>query len=206
MILDAGCGTGGLLARCMAKYPRIRFLGLDNSDQAILHCRKRGIEPIVRASVDALPFANNSLDGIISVDVLYHSDIKDDEQALKEAHRVLKAGGRLLLHLPAYEFLKGKHDVVVKTRQRYDRRTAVQKLTKSGFRVRKCTYRYMLFLPLVMLKRAKDKLFGSCGSDLEGVPYFLNVSLYFLSAIENRINRCVTLPFGSSVFCIGEKV
>jgi hypothetical protein len=37
---------------------------------------------------------------------------------------VLRPGGRLLIRLPAYEFLRSKHDRAVHTRRRYDPRGA----------------------------------------------------------------------------------
>ena len=57
--------------------------------------------PWIDATCDAqlLPFANDSFDNIVAVDVLHH--IERPIRFLKEAERVLKKGGRLILLEPA---------------------------------------------------------------------------------------------------------
>src|SRR3989339_1051785 len=205
-ILDAGCGTGGALLCCSKVYPQGKAIGMDIMPEALFYCRKRGLKSLFRGSVENLPFANNSLDAIISLDVLYHLDVKDDEKALKEAYRALKKGGKLLLHLPAFEFLKGGHDLVVHTRERYNRAKLYEKIKESGFKVTKCTYRYAFFFPALFLKRLRDRFMREekKDSDLKKMPDFLNRLFYFISHCENRITVNHDIPFGSSIFCIGE--
>jgi len=52
-----------------------------------------------------LPFANNSVDEILAKDVLEHFSFRRVRDILKDWHRVLRPGGRLLLQVPDLEFL-----------------------------------------------------------------------------------------------------
>src|SRR4051812_43483212 len=59
-LLDAGCGTGGLIRRLSAKYPNWHWKGVDLSPLACEAARSRCAAEIVEASVEALPFAASS--------------------------------------------------------------------------------------------------------------------------------------------------
>ncbi|MDO8672801.1 MAG: class I SAM-dependent methyltransferase, partial [Dehalococcoidia bacterium] len=113
MILDAGCGTGGMMQPLSQLGSAV---GIDFAEEAtnLANQRERGI--VMRGSVTDLPFAAATFDLVTCFDVLYHLAVSDDEAALKELSRVLKPGGYLLVRVPAYDFLRGHHDVVVHTR------------------------------------------------------------------------------------------
>src|SRR4051812_5412863 len=57
-ILDAGCGTGGLLAAIAAEYPRRTAIGLDADRLACARAAMKSARPVCAGSVDALPFAD----------------------------------------------------------------------------------------------------------------------------------------------------
>ncbi len=109
-LLDAGCGTGGMLKVLREKFPAADLTGVDRSSHAVelTAARETGAKLSV-ASVEELPFPENSFDFVISLDVLTAIGL-DDSLAVHEFHRVLRPGGRLILNLAALEFLKGAHD------------------------------------------------------------------------------------------------
>ncbi|HEX8679696.1 MAG TPA: class I SAM-dependent methyltransferase, partial [Chthoniobacterales bacterium] len=110
-LLDAGCGTGGMLARVHERFPRAALSGLDFSARAIELTRLRETgATLVEGSVDALPFADASFDVVLSLDVIIVGGV-NERRALAEMHRVLRRGGILILNLPAFDFLRGSHDV-----------------------------------------------------------------------------------------------
>lgn len=206
-LLDAGCGTGGMFTRLKDEEPAIKCVGLDISAEALKYCRKRGLDNLVQSSVEYMPFADQTFNLIISLDVLYHLQVGEDVKALMEIHRVMSRGGYAILQLPAYEFLRGAHDEIVHTRQRYTRVKVCEKMEKSGFTVIKCSYRNMFLFPLIYIKRffgfrRNDKLKKS---DLKPVPVYLNNILKFICLCENRLLKYFNLPFGSSILCLVKK-
>jgi SAM-dependent methyltransferase len=81
-VLDAGCGTGRNLAEFGALGPAA---GADPSSQAIAFCRRRGLDDVHQARLEALPFGSHEFDLILATDVLEH--VPDDAAALAELRR-----------------------------------------------------------------------------------------------------------------------
>src|SRR5512143_1703520 len=134
--LDSGCGTGVNLSHLGR---RGRAVGVDLSEEAIRFCRGRGVTA-VRGSVVALPFGGGVFDCATSFDVLYHRWVADDAAAVRELARVLRAGGLLLLRVPALRMLWGAHDEAVHSRHRYTRPEVARLLAQAGFDVLRATY------------------------------------------------------------------
>ena len=205
-ILDAGCGTGKLLAMCLAH----RAYGVDFSPEAFRFLRLRGLQNVVRGSVCQMPFPDEAFDIVLSMDVLYCVDPPGDVQGLREMIRVLKRGGLLLMNLPAYEFLRSQHDVAIHTKTRYTRGRVRALLEQVGLRGARITYRNTFLFPVAVMVRYLQTLFrpnpANPKSDLRPLPRFLNQALTFPLLAENRlIRQGLSLPFGLSVFCIAPK-
>ncbi|MEM7354737.1 MAG: class I SAM-dependent methyltransferase, partial [Acidobacteriota bacterium] len=118
-MLDAGCGTGGLLA---ALRDRHSVYGLDFSSLALSYSKTRGLDRLAGGRVDRMPFGEASFDAVVSVDVLSHRSIPSDYAAVCEIQRVLRPGGLFVLQLSAFERLRGAHDESVHQARRYTRR------------------------------------------------------------------------------------
>jgi SAM-dependent methyltransferase len=203
-ILDAGCGTGGMLTHLKMWG---RPIGLDYSAEAIRFARDRTSSPLARGDVLRLPFAPNSFDLVTSFDVLYHARVQDDENALREAARVLRPHGLLLLRVPALDWLRGRHDDAVHTRHRYGKRELESKLQQAGFRILFVSYANFLLLPFALLRRGTESLRpGRRGSEVEPVSSFLNHILYGVMWLEARWIRFATLPLGLSLVAVARKV
>lgn len=104
-ILDLGCGDGYysyLLSRISLK---IEVIGIDNHVAAIesakRQARKRNIKFII-GNAEKLPFPENYFDKIVMSEIIEH--VKDDERVLREARRVLKQGGILVLTTPNKDY------------------------------------------------------------------------------------------------------
>lgn len=106
VILDVGCGRGELLVRCAQRGARI--IGFDLSDTALkiskqmvalfLDAHQRKHVEILRTRASRLPFTNSSFDILFMADIVEHLNPTALTDALKEAHRVLKQGGYLIIH------------------------------------------------------------------------------------------------------------
>ena len=204
-LLDAGCGTGGVLLHLRERSASLRLVGLDLSAQALERCRARRLPLLARASVNDVAFRSACFDVVTSHDVLYFEAI-DDERALAELSRVLAAGGILVLNLPAFECLRGAHDDFVKTRRRYTRADVVRLVRASGLEVVRATYwNAVLFPAIALVRRLRRSRAQVPESDLRPIAGWLNRMLYGLLRLEASWLRRGTLPFGTSVFCVARK-
>lgn len=203
-LLDVGCGTGGMLST-LARYGEVT--GLDYSADALRFARERHHAALTRGTVSRLPFVNESFDLVTSFDVLYHLDVSDDVQALREIARVLRPGGTLLVRVPAFEALRSQHDEAVHTRQRYGKRELADKLRGVGLEPRLVSYANCLLFPIAVLKRGAERLFGSGreGSEVEAVGPVLNETLLWPLRIESWLLKRTALPFGLSLVAVAEK-
>lgn len=98
VVLDAGCGTGRLLARLRAGMPSATLIGVDAAagmiDVASGKDELLGVRLSV-AAVEALPLEDASCDAVVSTISFHHW--ADQAAGLAEVARVLRPGGALLL-------------------------------------------------------------------------------------------------------------
>jgi ubiquinone/menaquinone biosynthesis C-methylase UbiE len=203
-VLDAGCGTGGLIRRLQIKRPQWLWTGVDVSPLACALARQRVPEiEVVQASLTALPWTGREFDAVVSVDVLYH--IEDDRAALRELWRVLRPGGVIVVNVPAYRWLWSYHDVAVHSVRRYARSELVEKLDEAGFDDVWSTHWNALPLPLVIVRR---KLLPAPrdASDVKLYPAAIEGVFRAAMAAERAWLRMGSpLPFGSSVLAVARK-
>jgi ubiquinone/menaquinone biosynthesis C-methylase UbiE len=133
-LLDLGTGTGRMLELFGAEIER--GLGLDLSLDMLLLARDRleraGLKhcSVRQGDIYDLPLANASFDVVILHQVLHFLD--DGARAIKEAARVLRPGGRLLVVDFApheLEFLREQH---AHRRLGFAPETVTQWMTASG--------------------------------------------------------------------------
>lgn len=97
LLLDVGCGTGTMLAMMEAVYGT-RGVGIDFNRGAVesaIAC-SRGESEFFTAEALQLPFRDGSFDIVTTLGVLEH--VPDPARMISEIGRVLKPGGRMLLH------------------------------------------------------------------------------------------------------------
>ncbi|GAB4541208.1 MAG: class I SAM-dependent methyltransferase [Thermodesulfovibrionia bacterium] len=205
-ILDAGCGTGGMLTYCKD----YNSYGLDLSEDSIRFCKLRKLNNIIRGSVCDLPFKDNSFDIVISLDVLCHRWVDDDLETLRRFYEIMKKDGLLVLNLPAYNFLISKHDKAVYAKRRYTLKVLKERVEGAGFEVQRITYRNSILFPFALTKRIIERIFiekeTDVTSDLKPLPNPLNRLLTGIIYVENLLIKSgINLPFGLSVFCVARK-
>jgi SAM-dependent methyltransferase len=206
--LDAGSGTGGLLANLRDGAPAFR-VGLDSSLQGILLARSRRLADLAAGSVGALPFPSAVFGLITSIDVLCHRDV-EEAPALSEMHRCLRPGGVLILQVPAFPWLFGAHDRAVWTNRRFRRGEVEGLLEQAGFRVRESFYRMSLLFPAAVPRRLwarRPKKGGSARSDVRSASPGANALFGSAARLESALAALgPRLPFGLSVFCVAERL
>ncbi len=200
-ILDAGCGTGGFLAVLRARRPDLNAFGIEWDSQAASRAQGKSAASIARGSVNALPFADGSFDAVVSADVLCHAAV-DPAAASMELKRVLRPGGRLVLNMPAYQWMLSAHDRRVHNVRRLTAPATAAILRNAGFKNIRARYWNGLLLPLMILQR-KILARGDAVSDVAPFPPWLNAILHGMTEFERRLP--FPLPAGGSVLAIAEK-
>lgn len=192
-ILDLGCGTGGVLTHLQ---PFGEAIGLDPAPEAAGYCRQRDL-PMVIGSGMEVPFADGSFDAVLALDVIEH--VPDDVALLREARRVLRPGGVLVVTVPALTWLWSSHDVVNHHYRRYSRDTLTRALRGGGFRPAKVSYYNGLLFPMAIARKFVHRMNGGGEHHLEDLPAPLNNALRGVLGIEGRLIDRWDLPLGASL-------
>jgi len=101
LILDAGCGLGGTSIHLAKKYPNSYFSGITISpSQVVLASNFSNEREVYNTSFShqnflKTNFPDNNFDGIFSLESFSYA--KDKDKFIKEMHRILKPGGRLVV-------------------------------------------------------------------------------------------------------------
>lgn len=203
LILDLGCGTGGLFS-LLRHFGRV--IGLDASLSALQYACLRGGNALVSADGQRLPFTDATFDLVAVLDVLEH--LEDDEQALREIWRVLKRGGAIVFTVPAFISLWSVHDIALAHRRRYSYGELKQKLQGTGFGIQKLSFAICPLLPVVFVfRKIQNWLMSSRepSTALIELPDPLNQLLIALLQAEAFLILKCFLPFGVSLVGIAKK-
>jgi SAM-dependent methyltransferase len=91
MTLDVGCGIGDMLTY------RPDTKGVDINPHVVEYCRASGL-PVSHMQADRIPHGDQEFGSVLVDNVLEH--VLDPEPLLREVHRVLVPGGRLVVGVP----------------------------------------------------------------------------------------------------------
>jgi SAM-dependent methyltransferase len=94
-ILDVGCGMG-MYVRAFRRFSE-QVYGVDVDPEKVAQANQE-LPHIQTAPAEELPFADGFFDVVLLHEVLEH--VGDDRQAVREAHRVTKVGGRMVVFAP----------------------------------------------------------------------------------------------------------
>jgi dolichyl-phosphate beta-glucosyltransferase len=196
--LDLGCGTGAMLDEVGAMMPAV---GIDLSLRSLGHARMRGIGALARADGDALPFREGSFGAVLALDVIEHHP--RPEELLREARRVLRPDGCMVLTVPAFQWMWTYHDHLLGHYRRYTRERLVAELEAAGLEVRYATYFQSWLLPMAWVFRRVKALAGrGTRPDAWVPPGPLNKALLALAETEARYLQGHRVPFGLSVLAV----
>ncbi|HKQ06013.1 MAG TPA: class I SAM-dependent methyltransferase [Blastocatellia bacterium] len=204
-VLDVGCGTGYALNWLRRRYAVERAYGVDLSPHAAALWRLRDLDTVALASGDRLPFGEGEFDLITCFDVIYQLDDEAARRAVSEMYRALKPGGVLFIREPAYEWMRGGHDVAVATRHRYTRAELKRLLESVGFAPRRATYANALLFWAAVPHRLWSRLKGSGESDVKPTSPLMNRIFGGALNVESKLVRRMAFPFGLSVIVVARK-
>lgn len=95
-MLEVGCGEGKRL-HWITENLGLQCYGVEPSEKAVAIARTRTVQ-VIQGTADRLDFENQTFDFVVFGFCLYLCDRDDLLQIAKEAHRVLKPNGWLVIH------------------------------------------------------------------------------------------------------------
>jgi ubiquinone/menaquinone biosynthesis C-methylase UbiE len=208
-ILDAGCGTGGMLSILQSARKGWHLHGIDASPEAVAFTKERGFSDTTVSCVNDLRFADNSQDIVLSLDVIYHEAV-DETAALASLARVLKPGGALILNVAAFDILRGSHDIATHGARRYTPWRVKELVEKAGLTVQTQHCWNAWLFPVLLCVRLLSRLLPAADvsetrGDLSMVRPWINSALKRLAKADTQITRWLRLPIGTSVYVIARK-
>ena len=105
-VLDLAAGTGDLGLALLRAQPRARVLAADYVEAMCRRARDKGLADCVLADALALPFADESFDGVMTGFGI--RNFADVDSGLSEMARVLRPGGEILV----LEFFPSRYRVM----------------------------------------------------------------------------------------------
>ncbi len=207
-VLDVGCGTG-LMLRELAPW---RPVGLDFSSHALEFSRGRGLENLVRGDVVRLPFADNSLDLILALDLMEH--VERDDLLIREFHRVLRPGGWMIATVPAHPYLWSDHDIALHHFRRYTSQSFRKLLATGNLKPKRFTYCITAVHPPIVVFRLVQKLVQRIAykpgqrrhrTHLIRLPHFANNLLIQVLRLEAWLLKRIDFPGGTSLLTLAQK-
>ncbi len=194
-ILEIGCGTGHNLPM-LARFGTVEAIEIDPVARGI--ASERLGKPVSAAPLPALPgIERGAYDLIAVLDVVEH--IEDDVAALAAMRGCLKPGGKILITVPAHQWLWSAHDVVNHHHRRYSKTTLNTAIAAAGLGHNGLRYFNSLLFPLAAAARVAGRMTGRDDSDDSPPPKALNTLFETIFGWERHLVGRLPLPPGVSI-------
>ncbi len=207
-ILDAACGTGGLLSFLREKG-YLTLAGFDYSQHAIDFSRERNLDVgfgDLRKVEDFRP--DERYDVIICNDALYFLTDEEIEKTLTVFQERLTPKGVLLVNIHAFNAFAGTHDVAVGSTRRFTLADFQRYAPAADLSIAYHTYwPFLLSLPILAVRqwqryqlRQGTVAPQTVESDVRYPGDLINGTLRFVTRAEQTL--LPSAPFGSSLFLV----
>jgi len=154
-IADVGAGNG--FVSLGLQRSGFETLLIEPGETGIHNARRRGLEPLVCATLQDAKFAPGSFPAAGLFDVLEH--IGDDVGVLRLLHTLIAPGGRLYLAVPTFQLLWSVDDASTGHHRRYTVGGLNERLRAAGFSPEFATYFFWpLPLPILLFRALPWKL------------------------------------------------
>jgi SAM-dependent methyltransferase len=197
-ILEIGCGTGHNLPM-LGAFGTVDAIEIDPAARDIASARLG--KPVGAAPLPELTgVERGSYDLIAVLDVVEH--IADDIAALKAMAECLKPGGKILITVPAHQWMWSAHDVVNHHHRRYSKAGLTSVIRAAGLEPRKLGYFNSLLFPLAAASRLAGRLTGKDDSDDSPPPKIVNTLFEAIFRLERHLVGRVPLTPGVSIITL----
>lgn len=203
-ILEIGCGTGGNLD-LLNNFGEVKATECNDEARTIAINKtnsrykiKYGLLP------NMLPYEGEKFDLICLFDVLEH--IEEDCNSLIEINKLLEDDGRIILTVPAYQFLFSEHDKYLHHKRRYSKKALLTLAKKTNLIPVKISHFNFFLFPLAFLMRFFDNFFDTnfSSQSSKSIPIY-NKIFSMIFKYESFILKFINFPFGLSLYIILKK-
>ncbi len=210
-VLEVGCGTGYVLSELRRACPGGLVVGMERYYGGLSYAQKRSAGPLVQADARSLPF-NKKFDLIGMFDVLEH--IPEEGETLRSLGEMLAPDGKLILTVPAHQFLWSHFDEASHHCRRYSPAQIRSALAQAGFTVDFLSQFMACIVPLVWVSRKIGSLRGTSTpeqarmlalKEFRLVPGVNAMLTSLLSLEASWVARGHRLPFGTSLIVVARK-
>ena len=202
VVLEIGCSNGYLIDE-FEKSKKYKYIGSDAIEE---HIKKLKIlhpsKPFLIFDILKNPFSEQMCNAIVMLNVLEH--IKDDFAALKEANKLLKEDGILILEVPSGKMLYDQYDRELLHYRRYNMNELIKKIEDSGFIIEKKTHLGFIIFPIFALVKLFNKIFKSKKVVVKQAKFSDNFILRFFFKIEEKLQN-FNLPYGIRCYVCARK-
>lgn len=201
--LDIGSGNGFLVN--LLEENGKRAIGIEPNQELIKIAKKQFPKlTLLCGKMEELNKINDKFSTITLIDVLEH--IKDDDLSIQLIHQFLKNNGRLVVVVPAFQFLYGIRDKLLGHYRRYKRKELIQKLLNSGFKIIEIRYWNMLgFISYSFHQKLLNRSSNFYLRTERSKNMFEKLCVLLLHLWYKYIENNINLGFGLSLICVAEK-
>ncbi len=197
-ILEIGCGTGHNFDM-LRRFGRLDAIEVDVKARAL--ASKRLGQAVGAAPLPELTgIADGAYHLIALLDVLEH--VEEDQASLESIARKLAPGGRILVTVPAYQWMWSAHDEAHHHKRRYSKSGLRAVAEAAGLKAELVSHFNTLLFPLAAAARIAGKLTGKTESDDRMPPAPLNRLFETVFGLERHLVGRVPLPAGVSLVAV----
>jgi SAM-dependent methyltransferase len=197
-VLEVGCGTGHNLSM-LGRFGHVDGIEIDAAARALAEKRLgREVHGAPLPELAGIPEQHYDLIG--AFDVIEH--VVDDQAAIAALAKRLKPGGKLVVTVPAHQWMWSAHDVVNHHQRRYSKAGLRALVDGSPLKLEKLGYLNSLLFPLAVGARFASKVAGRESADDSVPPAPVNWAFEKVFGLERHLVGRLPLPPGLSLFAI----
>jgi len=197
-LLEIGCGTGHNL-QMLARFGAVEGIELDDAARAV--AERRVGKPLGTAPLpDLAGVPDGQYDLVAVLDVIEH--VEDDIRSFQTIATKLRPGGRVLVTVPAHQWMWSAHDVANHHKRRYSAKSLRRAIEQAGLRVELLSPFNSLLFPLAAGARLAGRLAGKDSSDDALPPAPVNRLFETIFRLESYAIGRVPFPPGISLVAI----
>ena len=194
-ILDFGSGSGVNL-NMLEKYGLVDIHEKNRFARIAIKNKNKKIKNLY----STLKIRKNFYDLILIADVIEH--VRRPKNLLRNLKKFLKKDGRILITVPAYQFLFSKKDEALGHYRRYNKKILKNELTE--FNIEKIShFNTLLCIPIIIMTLLNKFLKRDYIKQVETTPnFFINKLCFIIFAAEKYFIKYLNLPFGISLYIL----